>query len=441
MSSTPATRAILTFHQRADIIDSVQGLPVQEIVRGEGVFVHTHTGRKLLDATSSFYVASLGFSHPEVLEAMTRQGEELSFYVSGAGRMPRTTRKLADKIASHTRVVDPYITFASTGSEANEFLMKLLRMRAVWKGDTKKTKVLTRQGSYHGGTLAAASMTKTGRENAEYGLPLDGFLKLAQPNYSQDSKPNESEDAFVARLVDEAESLIIAEGADTVLAFFAEPVSYSAGIIVPPESYFPKMQEMLRRYDIACVADEVITAFGRYGEMFASHAFGFEPDCVTVAKGITGGHFPLSALIIKGSYYQDIKAAAEDYGGFSHGSTYAGHPIGAAAALKVIEILERPSFLQDVRQKIRSFEGRLKCFLSHPAIKDVRTSGLGGVLVFEEGQSSEPAAELAQAFAKRCFDNGVIVRSMGSQALLAPPLIISDDELDEMFAAISASLA
>lgn len=439
-TSDPATRAILTFYQGVDLENAPEGAPVHEIIKGERIYVHTRSGRRLMDGMSSFYVAGLGFSHPELVQAMAEQAGELSFFVNAAGRLPEVTRELSDKLAAIAPVRDAYVAFGNSGSEANEFALKLLRMRAIYRGEPERKKVITRAGSYHGGTIVAGSMTRVGKENAEYGLPLSGFLKLTQPDYQRQSRQGETEAAFVDRLVAEAETLIKTEGPETILAFVAEPVSFSAGIAPPPDDYFPRMQALFRQHGIACIADEVITGFGRYGQIFASPVFGFEPDCIVLAKGVTSGHFPLSALILSGDIHKDVQAAIESYGGFSHGSTYAGHPVGAAVALKVIEILERPDFFPGVRRKIGLMKEGIEEIGTLPGIKFSTASGLGGVFEFEDQVSGRTGPELAQEFARRCLEQDLIVRAAGYGVIFAPPLITSDDELKTMFSIMKSAI-
>ncbi|MCI4644998.1 MAG: aminotransferase class III-fold pyridoxal phosphate-dependent enzyme [Hyphomonadaceae bacterium] len=436
----PATRAIMTFYQGADLADAKGGAPVHEFIKGQGIYLETTDGLKLMDGMSSFYVAGLGFCHPELVEALAKQAGELSFFVNAAGRLPDTAIRLSDKLAALAPVRDAYVAYGNSGSEANEFALKLLRMRALFRGEGQRTKVLTRAGSYHGGTFVAGSMTKVGKENVEYGLPLSGFLKLTQPDFARQAMPGESEADFVTRLVEEAENILLREGPETVLAFVAEPVSFSAGIAPPPAEYFPRMQALFRSHGIACIADEVITGFGRYAEFFACSSFGYEPDCITMAKGITGGHFPLSALILSGEIYHDVQAAIASYGGFSHGSTYAGHPVGAAVALKVIEILERPGFFPDVHRKIGLLAEGIGEIGTLAGIKFTNASGLGGVFEFGDQTTGKTGAQAAQAFADLCFKSGLIIRAAGPAVLFTPPLVTSDDELSAMFKIMKAAI-
>lgn len=433
-------RAIPTFYQRSDLNGPVKDAHFCEVVSGRGIYVQTLDGLTLMDGVSSFYVAGLGFCHPELVEVMSKQANELSFYVNAAGRLPRRTIELADKLASIAPVPDAYVAFASSGSEANEFALKILRMRAISRGEPERTKVLTRAGSYHGGTFVAGSMTKTGKENNEYGLPLPGFIRLTQPDYLRQARVDETEETFVTRLVNEAEALIQQGGQETFLAFVAEPVSYSAGIAPPPADYFPRMQSMLRNYGIACISDEVITGFGRYGRMFASELFGYKPDCITFAKGVTSGHFPLGGMILSGEIYVDVCQAIDAYGGFSHGSTYAGHPIGAAVALKVIEILERPDFFPQVQRKSRLMAEHISEIGGLPGIKLALSSGFSGVFEFEDGNNSGAGSDKAPGFADRCFQKGLIVRASGGGVILTPPLVTTDAELEMMFSTIKSSL-
>ena len=427
---------VMAFHDlKADgIADFTQ------MVRGEGVFVFDDQGKDYLEASSAFYCASLGFSNPDLIKAMHAQAKDLAFYVTGAGRLPCVTVELASRLVEIAPLEDARVSFASTGSEANDFLIKLLRLRARWRGDGDRSKVLVRRSSYHGGTIATASMTRLASENREFGLPLEGYLGLRQPDFAREGHHGEIESDFVARLVREAEELILAEGPDTVLAFVAEPVSYSAGIVLPPRDYFPKMQAMLHRYGIVCVADEVVTGFGRLGEFFAAPQYGFAPDCITIAKGFSGAHFPIAACLLSGPVYEDVRKAAIAARGFAHGSTFAGHPVGAAIALEVIRQLGQEGFLRQVQDKSKTLCAKAQSYLHHDAVCAVRCAGLSVAVEFSLGDT-EASRRFVSHLSKTAFENGLIMRAAGTSVLFVPPLIISDEEIEEMFRRFDAALS
>ena len=247
------------------------------IERGKGVYVYDTDGREYIEATASFYVAALGYMHDELIDAIHAQYRDLPFFTSALHRTSKSSLELSERLREVVPVPDAHILFGTTGSEANDFLVKLLYFQAVVRGQPQRRSIIARQGSYHGGTLATASLT--GAHHEEFGLPLPGFLHVSQPDYHGDREPGETPDDYAARLARELEDLIDAQPAGSIAAFFTEPVSFSAGLKVPPATYFSNMVAVLKQHDIAFVADEVVTGFGRTGALFGSDTFGlrFQP--------------------------------------------------------------------------------------------------------------------------------------------------------------------
>ena len=405
------------------------------IDRGRGIYVYDTNGREYIEATSSFYVAALGYQHEELIDAIAAQYRELPFYVSALHRTSKTSLDLAEKLRHMVPISNPHFLFAATGSEANDFMIKLLHFQSIARGQAQRRTIIGRRDSYAGGTVASASLG--GAHHAEFGLPLPGFLHVSQPDYHGKRVPGESEVEFSSRLATELAAVVGAQPAGSVAAFFAEPVSFSAGLMVPPAAYFPHITRVLREHDIAFVADEVITGIGRTGAWFGAETFDIKPDHCVVAKAITGGYFPLSVLVLGQSLYDDLDKGSEEVGTFAHAATYAAHPVGAAAALKSIEIIERDGLVQHGERMGARLAQRLQQFSDHPLVGDVRGVGLAGAIDFLRRDASDvPINGDAEDIAVRVFecmlDEGVIVRQAGRNIVIAPPLIIEPSEIDEI---------
>jgi 4-aminobutyrate---pyruvate transaminase len=403
---------------------------------GRGIYLYDTDGREYIEATASFYVAALGYQHAELIDAIAAQYRELPFFVSAMNRTCKVSLDLAERLVERLPVKNAHVMFASTGSEAIDFLVKLFYFQAVARGTPQRRTLIARHDSYHGATLAAASLT--GAHHEEFGLPLPGFRHVSQPDFHGARRAGETPDAFAARLATELETLIAREPADSIAAFVAEPVSFSAGFRVPPASYFPRIRRVLDAHGIDLVADEVITGYGRTGSWFGCETLGFEPDHLVTAKAITGGYFPLSAIAIGSALYADLERGSAAVGTFAHAATHAAHPIGAAAALKVLEIIERDGLIEHAARMGELLARGLRAHAGHPLVGDVATLGLGGCLDFlrrdaDDRPVNEPtAAATCRAVYDALLEAGVIARCTGRQLVFAPPLIVRPDEVVEI---------
>jgi 4-aminobutyrate--pyruvate transaminase len=402
-----------------------------------GICVYDTGGREYLEATASFYVASLGYQNAELIDAISAQYRELPFFVSALHRTPKISLDLAEKLVSLLPVPDAHVLFAATGSEAIDFTLKLLRFQAQARGTPQRTTVIGRWGSYHGGTLAAASLT--GGNHEEFLLPMPGFRHVAQPDFHGQRRPGESAVAFAQRLADELRQAILREPAGTVAAFFAEPIRFSCDFKVPPPGYFPAIRAVLAEHGIDFVCDEVVTGCGRTGAWFSCQTLGFAPDHVTIAKGITGGYFPLSAVAFGRALDDDLAHGSDAVGTLAHAGTYAAHPVGAAAALKTIEIIERDGLVAHARALGEYLGGRLRRYADHPLVGDVRSRGLGAALDFPRRDVDDRPLQreaAADAICLRVYrallDLGVVARPAGRSLVLAPPLIVQRAAIDEL---------
>jgi 4-aminobutyrate---pyruvate transaminase len=338
------------------------------------------------------------------------------------------------------------VFFTSSGSEANDSAVKLVWYYQNARGRPHKKKIISRQRAYHGVTVAAASLTGLPHVHRDFDLPLPGFLHADCPHHYRYAQPGESERDFAQRCVRSLEALILAEGPETIAAFIAEPVMGAGGVIAPPPGYFAGVQELLREYEILFIADEVICGFGRTGDWFGSQSFELQPDLVTVAKQLSSGYQPIGALLISEPIYRALVAQSEKLGVFGHGYTYGGHPVAAAVALETLRIYEERDVVGLARRAGAQLrEGLQRLAQQQPLIGEVRGIGmLWGVELVEDRASKrafDPARRVGPHAVKCAERAGLITRAVGDTLCLAPPLVISDRELDELLARFAAALA
>jgi 4-aminobutyrate--pyruvate transaminase len=413
------------------------------IEHGRGIYVYDTDGREYIEATASFYAASLGYQNDELIDAIAAQYRELPFIVSALNRTSKGSLDLAEKLIQILPVADPHMIFGSSGSEAIDFLIKLLRFGAVARGEPNRKTIIGRHGSYHGGTLASASVT--GGHHEEFGLPLPGFAHVSQVDYHGDRNPGETTAEYSSRLGAELEALISHEPSSSIAAMVAEPVSFSAGFKIPPPEYFPAISAVLATHGIELVVDEVITGFGRTGKLFGSETFGLNPAHVVVAKGITSGYFPLSAVGLGRDLYDALEAGSEKIGTLAHASTFAAHPVGAAAALKVMEIIERDKLIEHASKMGDRLAVGLGRFADHPLVGEIRSLGLASSLDFLRRDETDcvinnDADDVAIAVYDALLDLGVVTRPAGRSVVIAPPLIIQGSEIDEIVTRMGKAL-
>ena len=411
------------------------------IVRGEGVRVFDEAGREYLEAMAGLWCAALGFSEPRLAGAGARQLNALPFYHLFGSKSHPPAIELAVRLAAlapenRTKAPLTRVLFANSGSEANDTAIKLIRYTNNALGRPAKKKIISRQRAYHGVTVATASLTGLPNNHRDFDLPMAGILHTDCPHYYRGAGPGESEEAFSARLAENLEQLILAEGPETVAAFFAEPVMGAGGVVVPPAGYFEKIQAVLRRHDVLLVADEVICGFGRTGNRWGSETFGLEPDILTCAKALSAGAAPISATLVSESIWRACVAQSEKIGVFGHGFTYSAHPLAAAIANEALAIYEERDIVGHVRRVAPHFQAGLARFADHPLVGEVRGVGLiaGVELVADKTTKAPvpPARAMGARVAALAQKNGLITRAMGDTLAFSPPLIITEAEIDEM---------
>ena len=444
--TTPAARRDQSFHLHpATNLRTVQKEGPLVITLGEGVYVYDDEGRRYLEGMSGLWCASLGFSERRLAEAAYRQMCELPFYHSFAGKVPAIATELAARLVLMAPAGMGKVLFANSGSEANDTAIKLAWYINNALGRPQKKKIISRQRAYHGVTVATASLTGLAFAHDDFDLPIARILHTDCPHYYRGAQPGESEEAFATRLADTLEQLILREGPDTVAAFFAEPVMGAGGVIVPPTTYFERIQALLKKYEILFVVDEVICGFGRTGNMFGAQTFDLKPDIMTLAKALSAGYQPISASLVTNELYDVLLAQSDKLGIFGHGYTYSAHPVPAAVALETLKIYEERDIVAQVRRVGPRMQAGIRSHADHPLIGEARGIGLIGAveLVRDKAskQSFDPKAGIAAHLVRRAQHHGAILRNMpGDIVAFSPPLIISEAEIDEMMACFGRAL-
>lgn len=404
------------------------------ITKGEGVYVFDENGKKYIEAMAGLWCASLGFSEKRLVDAATQQLSTLPYYHQFHHRSHLPSIDLAEKLIEIAPAKMSKVLFQASGSEANDTAVKLIRYYHNAIGKPAKKKIIGRIKGYHGITMASASLTGIARNHQDFDLPLPGFIHTDCPHYWRYAEEGETEEDFATRCAASLEKLILDEGPDTVAAMFMEPVMGAGGVIVPPKTYYEKIQAVLRKYEVLVVADEVITGFGRTGNMWGCQTMGIQPDMLTCAKALSASYMPISALMITDPIYQAMVAESEKIGVFGHGFTYGGHPVCAAVANETLKIYEERDIIGHVRKVGPRLQEGLRRFSDHPLVGEVRGVGLiAAVEVVKDPRTKEafdPAAKIGTRVADHALEDGLMVRAMLDSIAFTPPLIITEAEID-----------
>ena len=413
----------------------------QVITRGEGIYVYDDTGKRYIEGLSGLWSVGLGFSNQELVDTAQEQMQKLPYYHVFTGRTHEPAYELAEKIKEHLPTQMARVIYASSGSEANDTQLKLLWYYNNARGLPQKKKIIARKKAYHGVTAASASMTGLPFNHLNWDLPFKWVDHLTTPHYPREAKDGESEAEFVTRLAEELESHILAEGPDTVAAMIAEPIMGAGGVIVPPQGYFAAIKAVLNKYDVRLISDEVITGFCRTGNWFGAQTLDMEPNSYSMAKQLTSSYFPLSAVAIDREMAEVVEDKAAELTMFGHGYTYGGHPVGCAVALKTIEIMERENINAHVQAMEKVIAKHLAKFREHDLVIETRHRGM--IFALELGKDAAPLAAPGKLGLKMFDDlrsRGVIARGIGDSIAFCPPMIATEDELNEMFEAVIPSL-
>ncbi|TPQ34792.1 aspartate aminotransferase family protein [Bradyrhizobium guangdongense] len=414
------------------------------IERGEGPYVYDAAGKRYLEAMAGLWSVGLGFSEKRLVDAAHRQMQALPFYHTFASRSHGPSIDLAEKLVKMAPVPMSKVFFTNSGSEANDTVLKLIAYRSNSLGQPQRKKVISRMRGYHGVTIASASLTGLPNNHRSFDLPLPNILHTGSPHHYKDAAPGESEEAFATRRAEELDALIQKEGPETIAAFFGEPVMGAGGVIVPPTTYWEKIQAVLNKYDILLVADEVICGFGRTGKMFGCETYNIKPDVLVVSKQITSSYFPFSAIIMNDRMFEPIADESNKIGVLGHGFTAGGHPVGSAVALENLKIIEERGLVAHAAEIGAYMQARLRKLADHPLVGEVRGVGLIAAveLVLDKGRkvaAATPGA-LGGVASKLLLERGIISRNMLDALAICPPLIVGKAEIDELVDGIAGML-
>ncbi len=404
---------------------------------GKGIYVYDDTGKEFIEGMAGLWCTSLGYGEERLIEAATEQLKKLAYSHLFAGKSHDPVIDLAERLVDMAPAPMSKVFFNNSGSEGNDTVIKLVWYYNNAVGRPEKKKIISRIKGYHGVTVASASLTGLPNNHRDFDLPIANILHTSCPHYYRFGEEGESEEDFATRCAAELESMILDEGPETVAAFIAEPVMGAGGVIVPPKTYFEKIQAVLKKYDVLFIADEVICAFGRTGNMWGSETYGLQPDMITCAKALSSAYLPISAVMINEKVADAIVKNSGKIGTLGHGYTYMGHPVAAAVALETLKIYEERDILAHIAEIAPQMQARLQSYADHPMVGEVRGVGLVGALEFVKDkatkESYDPAGKVGAYLVDRAKDHGLILRSIVDSVAFSPPLIISGKELDSVF--------
>ncbi|MDD1975889.1 aspartate aminotransferase family protein [Pseudomonas tussilaginis] len=400
------------------------------ITKAEGVHLWDSEGNKILDGMAGLWCVAVGYGREELVEVAAKQMRELPYY----NLFFQTAHPPALELAKAVSAVAPegmtHVFFTGSGSEGNDTNLRMVRHYWAVKGKPQKQIIIGRINGYHGSTVAGAALGGMSGMHAQSGT-LPGIVHIPQPYWfgeGGDMTPDE----FGVWAAEQLEKKILEVGEDNVAAFIAEPIQGAGGVIIPPDTYWPKIKEILAKYEILFIADEVICGFGRTGEWFGSDYYDLKPDLMTIAKGLTSGYIPMGGVIVR----DEVAKVVSEGGDFNHGFTYSGHPVAAAVGLENLRILRDEKIIERVHEETAPYlQKRLRELNDHPLVGEVRGLGMLGAIELVKDKATraryegQGAGMICRQF---CFDNGLIMRAVGDTMIIAPPLVISREEIDEL---------
>ncbi len=449
MATTAATDASLAdldrrfnFHPFTALATHESKGPAVVMSGGEGVWLEDVDGKRYVDGMAGLWCVNVGYGRKELAEAMREQAETLSYCHAFSSMSSDKPALLAERLIKTAPAPMSKVFFGNSGSDANDTQVKLVWYYNNVRGRPNKKKIISRRRAYHGVTVVSGGLTGLPGVHAGFDIPLPFTHHVSAPHRLWEGY-GLSDEAFVAKLVDELEALIAAEGADTIGAMIAEPVMGAGGVIVPPEGYFEAIQPVLKEHDILLIADEVICGFGRLGHWFGSQALDIEPDLITIAKGVTSAYFPLSGVLVSEPVWRTLCEGEGKFGPFGHGYTYSAHPIGAAVGLANLDIMEKENLVEAAAIKGKHLHEQLQAaFADHPLTGEIRGFGLVGAVEFVEKKDPpkafDPALKVGIRVAQKSLENGVITRPLpaADSVSFSPPLTITTSEIDTLVAGV-----
>ena len=429
-------------HPSTSFADHEKGTP-RIIETGKGITITDRNGNEYLDAFGGLYCVNIGYGRTEVADAIYAQAKKLAYYHVYASHSNEPAIRLADRLVRMAPANMAKVYFGMSGSDANETNVKLVWYYNNLRGMPEKCKIISRHRGYHGSTVVSGSLTGLPVFHKYFNMPVGPILHAAAAHYYWGAAAGESERQFSERLAQELDDMIEAEGPETVGAFIGEPVMGTGGLIPPPEGYWELVQEVLRKHDVLLIDDEVVCGFGRIGEMFGCYLYGMEPDLMAVAKGLTSAYQPLSGAVVSDRICKVILEKSVEIGPLGHGYTYSAHPVGAAAAMANLDIVEGEDLTGNAKRTGAYFQERLHAtFDYHPLVGEVRGVGLLAALEFVADKQAkrrlDASLKVGPRVAGACLGEGVVARAMPHGDILgfAPPLVITRAEVDEIVARV-----
>ncbi|MGE8050642.1 aspartate aminotransferase family protein [Pseudomonas monteilii] len=400
------------------------------ITSAKGVYLWDSEGNKILDGMAGLWCVAVGYGRDELAEVASQQMKQLPYYNLFFQTAHPPALELAKAIADVAPQGMNHVFFTGSGSEGNDTVLRMVRHYWALKGQKSKKVIIGRINGYHGSTVAGAALGGMSGMHQQGGVIPD-IVHIAQPYwFGEGGDMTEAE--FGVWAAEQLEKKILEVGEDNVAAFIAEPIQGAGGVIIPPQTYWPKVKEILAKYDILFVADEVICGFGRTGEWFGTDYYDLKPDLMTIAKGLTSGYIPMGGVIVR----DEVAQVLSEGGDFNHGFTYSGHPVAAAVGLENLRILRDEQIIQQVHDKTAPYlQQRLRELADHPLVGEVRGLGMLGAIELVKDKATRARYEgkgVGMICRQHCFDNGLIMRAVGDTMIIAPPLVISIEEIDEL---------
>ncbi|WP_172328965.1 aspartate aminotransferase family protein [Mangrovicoccus sp. HB161399] len=437
------------FHPSTHLAQHARGETPSRIIKtAKDCTIVDRDGRELLDAFAGLYCVNVGYGRPEIADAIAEQAKELAYYHAYVGHGTEASITLAQMVLDRAPSHMSKVYFGLSGSDANETNVKLIWYYNNIRGLPEKKKIISRWRGYHGSGLMTGSLTGLELFHKKFDLPLAQVIHTEAPYYYRRADTAQSEAGFVAHCVAELEALIEREGADTIAAFIGEPVLGTGGIVPPPAGYWQAIQEVLAKHDILLVADEVVTGFGRLGSMFGSEHYGLKPDLITIAKGLTSAYAPLSGSIVGDKMWSVLEQGTDENGPIGHGWTYSAHPIGAAAGVANLKLIDDLNLVEQAGKTGAYFQAALRDALgAHANVGEIRGEGLMCAVEFVEDREKraffDPSRKVGPAIATALASEGVIGRAMPQGDILgfAPPFCLTEAEADRIAASTAKAVA
>jgi putrescine aminotransferase len=411
----------------------IRGSGSRIITRADGPFIYDSEGNELLDGMAGLWCVNVGYGREELARAAYEQMKELPYYNSFFKCSTPTPVLLTKRLAEIAPDGINQVFFGSSGSEANDTAVRLVRQYWALEGKPEKNRIISRKNAYHGSTIAGTSLGGMESMHKQLHGAVPNIVHVMMPYAYELALPGESDHDFGLRAAKAVEDAILEAGADQVAAFIGEPIMGAGGVKIPPMSYWPEVERICRKYDVLLMVDEVITGYGRTGEWFASQAFGISPDTITTAKALTSGYQPLSALLVGDRVANTL---VEKGGEFHHGYTYSGHPVACAVALANLDIIEREGLVERVKSDTGPYfaEALRERIADHPLVGEVRSFGLMGAIEIVKDKGTKerfaPGGSAAVIVRDHAIENGLMMRATGDTMILSPPLIWTRETID-----------